>query len=385
MQKYCFDKKYDVAVVGAGVAGIAAAIAAARRGRKTVLIEKQTLIGGLATSGLIFVYLPLCDGNGRQLISGISEEMLKKSCEFGPFDLSKAWGGTGKHARRADRDRYEVDFSPAGFTLSLDEMLAEAGVDLWLDSMIIDAETNGKDLRSVTVANASGQVKVEGKCFVDATGSAYVVQIAGGKVFRHENFLTPWVVENSENPEWFQIDGPLHVNCEGGIKEEFKYQNCENGKQVTGFVRKAWEMIRKRYDVLPEEKRKKNYPVHLPAMPQLRKIGRIDSLFTIEKPTQTERFEDSIGLVPDWRKPAAPWDTPYRALVPRDLNNLLAAGRCMGTAGEAWEVYRVIPVAAYTGEVAGLAASIAVEDGVSPADIDFEKLKSKLPGTGEKA
>ena len=96
MKNPCFDKKYDVAVVGAGVAGVAAAVAAARRGRKTVLIEKQTIIGGLATSGLIYIYLPLCDGNGRQLISGISEEMLKKSCEFGPFKLNKNWGGTIK-------------------------------------------------------------------------------------------------------------------------------------------------------------------------------------------------------------------------------------------------------------------------------------------------
>ena len=61
-----FDSKikYDIAISGAGVAGIAAALAAARRGHKGVLIEKQMLIGGLATSGLIYIYLTLCDGNG---------------------------------------------------------------------------------------------------------------------------------------------------------------------------------------------------------------------------------------------------------------------------------------------------------------------------------
>lgn len=379
------QKNYDVVVCGGGVAGISAAIAAARQGMKTALIEKQCLLGGLATSGLIYIYLPLCDGFGNQVLKGISEEMIRRCVEYGPFDVPESWGGPEGGNPGISGKRFQCCFSPAGFTLTLDKMLQEAGVDLWLDSMIIDAETNGRDLRSVTVANASGQVKVEAKCFVDATGSAYVVQIAGGKVFRHENFLTPWVVENSENPEYFQIDGPLHVKCEGAIKDEFKYQNCDNGKLVTGFVRKSWEMIRKRYDVLSEEKRKENYPVHLPAMPQLRKIGRINALYTLEEPTQKIRFEDSIGLIPDWRKASEPWDTPYRSLVPADLNNLLAAGRCMGTAGEAWEVYRVIPVAAYTGEVAGLAASIAVKDGVTPADIDFKKLKSKLPGTGEKA
>ena len=84
---------YDVVVVGAGVAGIAAALAAARRGHKTALVEKQTLIGGLATSGLIYIYLPLDDGYGHQVIKGISEEMLKRCVEYGPFDVPEKWGG----------------------------------------------------------------------------------------------------------------------------------------------------------------------------------------------------------------------------------------------------------------------------------------------------
>ena len=56
---------YDVVVCGGGVAGVSAAVAAAGRGAKTVLIEKQCLLGGLATSGLIYIYLPLCDGKGK--------------------------------------------------------------------------------------------------------------------------------------------------------------------------------------------------------------------------------------------------------------------------------------------------------------------------------
>ena len=67
--------KYDIAVAGAGIAGIAAALAAARRGHKVALLEKQTIIGGLATSGLVYIYLPLCDGNNTQVTFGISEEI----------------------------------------------------------------------------------------------------------------------------------------------------------------------------------------------------------------------------------------------------------------------------------------------------------------------
>ena len=69
-------KHYDIAVCGGGIAGVAAALAAARRGMKTVLIEKTILPGGLATSGLVLVYLPLCNTKGTQMIYGIAEELL---------------------------------------------------------------------------------------------------------------------------------------------------------------------------------------------------------------------------------------------------------------------------------------------------------------------
>ena len=131
-------KKYDVAVCGAGIAGIAAAIAAARRGMRVVLIEKQCIIGGLATSGLINIYLPLCDGYGHQTSGGLNEEMIRRCVEYGPFDLPDNWGGpaggnTGVTITAAKR--FRCGFSPAGFTLTLDKMLKEADVDLWLDKI----------------------------------------------------------------------------------------------------------------------------------------------------------------------------------------------------------------------------------------------------------
>ena len=134
-----FQKNYDIVVAGAGVAGIAAALAAARRGHKVCLLEKQCLIGGLATSGLIYIYLPLCDGKGTQLTFGISEEMLKKSLEYSPFDIGEKFGGIpGGNATRPNR--YAVDFSPAGFTLSLDELLLDAGVDPCLAQQTLDKD-----------------------------------------------------------------------------------------------------------------------------------------------------------------------------------------------------------------------------------------------------
>ena len=75
--------KYDVVVVGGGIAGVSAALAAARNGSKVLLAEKMFGLGGLATLGLIVVYLPICDGMGRQVCYGIAEELLYLSIKHG--------------------------------------------------------------------------------------------------------------------------------------------------------------------------------------------------------------------------------------------------------------------------------------------------------------
>ena len=82
---------YDIAIIGGGIAGVAAAVQTARMGMKTVLIEKTALVGGLATGGLINVFLPLCDGNGHQVTFGIAEEMLRKSIVYGPGEIPPGW------------------------------------------------------------------------------------------------------------------------------------------------------------------------------------------------------------------------------------------------------------------------------------------------------
>ena len=86
-----FSVSYDVAVVGGGIAGVAAAVQAARSGQKTVLIEKNILLGGLATSGLVYIYLPICDGNSHQTSYGITEELLRNSITLGPGDIPEEW------------------------------------------------------------------------------------------------------------------------------------------------------------------------------------------------------------------------------------------------------------------------------------------------------
>jgi succinate dehydrogenase/fumarate reductase flavoprotein subunit len=79
-------KEYDVAVCGGGFAGISATLAASRQGEKTVLFEKQFMLGGLGTAGIVTIYLPLCDGYGHQVSFGIAEELFRLSAVHGAED-----------------------------------------------------------------------------------------------------------------------------------------------------------------------------------------------------------------------------------------------------------------------------------------------------------
>lgn len=86
---------YDVIVVGGGIAGVAAAVSASREDSGVLLIEKGCNLGGLATGGLISWYEPLCDGEGKQIIYGIAEELIKLSAKYGFDNLPEKWGGDG--------------------------------------------------------------------------------------------------------------------------------------------------------------------------------------------------------------------------------------------------------------------------------------------------
>ena len=145
---------YDIAIVGGGIAGVAAAVQTARMGMKTVLIEKTALVGGLATGGLINVFLPLCDGNGHQVSFGLAEEMLRRSLKYGPGEIPPRWRD---ERDAAERKRFISVFSPASLVLALDELLEEAGVTVYLDTLVCAAKTAGNRLTGVAVENESGR------------------------------------------------------------------------------------------------------------------------------------------------------------------------------------------------------------------------------------
>ncbi len=381
-----FHKTYDVVVCGGGVAGVAAALAAARRGQRTALVEKTIWAGGLATTGLVYIYLPLCDGNGTQVTSGLSEELLLASLKYGPGDVPANWK-TGRNAE--ETKRYRVAFSPSSFVLAMDELMTGAGVDIWYDTLVCAAQVEDGRVTAVEVENKSGRGSLAAKCFVDATGDADIAHQAGCACPVGDNRLACWVVEYDKgNPSCFgESVEHIGISADGGWDDPTRGFDGIDGAKVSRFVLRGREKYRerlKREYAAGTRGRATLFPLMLPGMAQFRTTRHIDAPYTLKAEQDWTSFDDSIGMAADWRKAGFVWEIPYRTLLSRGVRNLVAAGRCTAAEGDAWEITRVIPTAALTGEAAGTAAALAAKRGVSPDELPVKDLQDELRRAGNK-
>ncbi|MDR0931413.1 MAG: FAD-dependent oxidoreductase [Victivallales bacterium] len=378
-----FTKNYDVVVCGGGVAGVAAALAAARRGSKVALVEKTVLWGGLATTGIVFIYLPLCDGNGTQVTFGISEEFLKGGMKYGPGDIPDGWK-TGKNLEEAKR--YRTVFSPASMVLALDEMLQETTCDLFVDTQVIDVECNAGRVESVIVANKSGTGKLKAGAFVDATGDADLAFFAGANCPTMANALACWSLEYCEGAKGSDFIAPnIRASIVGMCTDKDFTAPGINGRMVSEFILAGRSEYRKKLQKDYESGKSNRYtrfPLKVPAMADFRHTRRIDGDFTLLSGMEWQAFEDSIGVCADWRVSGKVWEIPYRTLLPKTLENVLTAGRCISSQEDAWEVTRVIPVAALTGEAAGIAAALTAEQGKSSREVAYTEVQQAMKKAG---
>ena len=379
-----FHKTYDAVIAGGGIAGISAALAAGRSGLKTALIEKQNLLGGLATAGLISIYFPLCDGNGHQVTYGIAEELLLASLKYSPFDLSSPWNG--RKEETVGKSRYMCQFSPAALILAADEMLEEAGVDIWLDTLFTDAEVNEeKRVTSVTAENVSGKIIFHAENFLDATGDGSLIRHADGKLIYGNNRPSFWFIEKYDKVSSFDFCGNIKLTS---LPEEVRHTSSSfsyNGRTVTEFSRNNWKKLREYYQKSYTEKkedRHSRFPMILPAMPQFRTIAKITGRKSISYENVNTYMDSSVGLCADWRYPGKVFETPYEALLPSDLKGVITAGRIISCDAKAWEVFRVIPAAAMTGEVAGTAIVLAQKNKLDVENVPVKELQEKLAEKG---
>lgn len=379
-----YKKEYDIVIGGAGIAGVAAALEAARSGMRTALIEKTVFPGGLATTGMVNIYLPLCDGNGTQIIYGIAEELLKISVDYGPTTLPEGWGDVPGEKKT----RYRTVFSPSSYILALDKILEESGVDLWYDSLICDTTMDGDKVTGVIIENKSGSVVLSAGCVIDASGDADIAAFAGADLEEGNNKLSIWALQANmekasgavkyDDPEMLLDMLRLGADDAGrGHPEGFKTWDGINGRNVSEYILQTRKHIREYYDKLADEKGNEcPYPLALPAMAQFRMTRKIVGLDKVLNANENKDIPNAVAAIPDWRSPGRIWQVPYGAMVPHKIKGLLTAGRIIAVDdGDAWNVCRVIPAAALTGQLAAKAAVISVQEKISTHDIGADKLR----------
>lgn len=375
-------EEYDVIVAGGGIAGISAALSAARNGAKVLLVEKECVLGGLATLGLITIFLPLCDGMGRQVIHGIGEELLKLSIKHGYEDnYPKAWLENGTLQEKMNH-RYLVQYNPNLFAIEAEQLLVKEKVTILYDTWIVGTQQNedGKSIQSINIVNKSGFSAVHARVFVDCSGDAdlcYFSQVPTTS-FR-ENKQAAWYYSVAEGELKLQtlgaVDRPAGSEEEETIGKPFSGMDAmENSKVIINSHRIILE------DVLARRKDRKDLvPVNIPTILQVRMTRRLVGEYELASEDEGRDFEDSIGLTGDWRKRGPVYQIPYRCLYSVGMDNLAVAGRCISVANnDVWDITRVLPCCCVTGEAAGAAAALAAREGHAFSKVEIKSLQHVL-------
>ena len=375
---------YDVAVCGGGFAGISAALAAAREGKKVILFEKQYMLGGLGTAGLVTIYLPLCDGFGRQVSFGIAEELLKLSITYGAeAKYPENWlDGIGS---KTEKDkRYEVQYNPQLFAILAEQLLLENGVDILYGSYVVDVFTENNRITKLFIENKSGRTAYSIGAVVDATGDCDIAHFAGvpTALFEQGNVLAAWYYYSNSSGCHLQMVGASDTpEAERTGKEAKPLVNrrftgldgTELSQQVCLSHKKTLEHWLK-----TREADKDAVISTIATIPQIRMTRKIVGEYELAHTEMHTYFEDSIGMVSNWKKRGPVYEVPFRTLYNKTMKNLIVAGRCTSVNETLWDVMRVIPCCAVTGQAAGTAAAMTNDF----SSLDIAKLQEKLRSNG---
>lgn len=379
------QKSVDVVVAGGGIAGIAAALAASRSGAKVLLIEKQCILGGLATAGLVSIYLPLCDGRGNQMSYGIAEELFHLSISQGVQDrYPKAWLENGTKEEKT-KQRFEVQFNPQSLALLAEEILLKNGVEIFYDTRICNVHIEHERVRALVIENKSGRSAVCAKSYVDATGDADLYWLAHGDTedYKKKNTLAGWYYRNGKDGVKLNIlgfaDAPPDSERDKGealLKRRFSgLDGKENSELLCASHKATLEDIRVKK--LEDDSLE---PVTISTIPQVRMTRRLCGEYTLKESENNMQFDDSVGMVGDWRKRGMVYEIPFRCLYSGRIKNLIGAGRCISADDEMWDIIRAIPGCAVTGQAAGTAAAKTCDF----TQLDMTVLQSELKGQGQK-
>jgi len=390
----------DVVVCGGGPAGCAAAISAARAGARTILLERYGYLGGLATGGLVLA-LPSFRDSGRPVIGGIGAELRQRMLDTGEAAF-----------RRNEGDA--VLFDPEALKWHSMDACRGAGVELLHHVWIAGAAAQDGHLSGVLVETKVGRLAVTGRVFVDATGDGDVLAAAGASYEVSEQHIgLPFRLINVDRDAWVQA-GKDDADLGARIREIFREAGFGGWAGMTPMATDdgaVWcnNMVHEADALDPESLTRTEilardairsavaglraqipgfenaWLIDTASQLGVRRSRRLQGEYVLSEEDVSQfdtRFEDAIGRGNDFRKQGIVYDIPFRSLVPKELDNLLVAGRCVSSTHDALEPLREIHVCWVMGEAAGLAAALAVRDETSVKAVDLPELQAALRDAG---
>ena len=399
---------YDVVVCGGGPAGFIAAIAAAREGAKTAIIEQYGFFGGMATTSYVtpisvFVY------KDELVIGGIPWEFVNALQEIGGARIEKPLGN--------------VAFDPELYALLAQRWVLEENIDMYMHSYLCDCKMDGNKISHVIIQNKNGFEALASKKFIDCTGDADLSYMAGvpmqdtGKTLQPMSnyFILGGVDTDSPMLKEAMCHNKTGVNCHclpvrekllkldigqfGGpwfcttfrdgivtVNMTRTEGNAIDNRDFTRAECQLREDCFKMAKALKEniEEFKDSYIISTAIHGGIRETRRIIGKHTIsaDEYLSAYKYEDSIsrgahpidihatnGQEQSTRFLDSPAYVPYRALI-CDIDNLLVAGRCISADKQAFASLRVQASCMGTGQAAGIAAA--------HGNISVEKLREKL-------
>lgn len=443
------ELNFDVIVAGGGPAGLCAAVAAARNGARTLLVERYGFLGGNATGTLVGPWMTFHSTPDNQVVEGIAEEIVRRLKEV---------GGTLGHVR--DTTGYVATvtpFDPEILKAVAFDMCEEADVKLLLHSFVTGAIQEGNTVRGIVVHNKSGRVELRGQVIIDCTGDGDVAALAGAEFQkgRPEDGLTQPMslmfklggvdldavrAYIRAHPEEFykrtlldDLDAAPHLSVNGFYSILQKaiaageldlqrdmvlfFQTTRpdevivNMTRVTGLdgtdvfqLTRAEVLLRKQVTQLVRFFRKRvpgfanAYLVSTGVQAGVRESRRIvgDYMLTAEDIIEGRHFPDIVARYAypiDIHDPsgkgtrtvrprAGSYEIPLRSLLPRGLDGLMVAGRCISCTHEALAAIRTMPAAMALGQAAGTAAALAVRHGKRVREVDVTELQAVLKAQG---
>lgn len=416
----------DVLVCGGGLAGIGAAVAAARQGARTLLIERNGFAGGFFTAVIGSAFDGFVDERtGAPVVGGIVFEMLERMGVIQP--------GQGPHLRyNVNGDLSFVEMhperviprcDPERFKRAADAILLEAGVTVLYHTQVADVLTTTGHIDAVLVSNKAGLVAIKPKVVIDCTGDGDVAAWAGAPYEKAEAlqpmslhfrvaYLAPSfelrrrcaavLLEAHQRGELGLYAGPYPATFSGRDvyfnATRTPGDNTDPADWTRAEIqgrRDAWQMFELWQAALPEFA--DAYFMTSGPVAGARESRRIVGDYVLTgADVRLGRQHDDVVVLGAWRldrhppdKPGyhdipwtPPYDIPYRTLLPQGVENLLVAGRCHSATSEALASSRVTATAMGMGQAAGLAAAATVATGLSPRQLNVQHLQDQIIGAG---